>query len=557
MTQALEERAPRSFRWSTLQRGTEGAETSAEDEAREIARALTAHSIVVDPEAVPEEYDDRFGAILQIVWGDDPISGYGLHASLGAYLVAKVAVGMVPAGHTGLRHEPLRASGIENVLVDHGLDRATAQSIIGEFQAVSADFRGSKAGLDPSRLAGLAERTLSREERTAALSQVAYSPRCLSRLAATASLLAATRAILPVLPPKDLGPRLAIAATALALGRADRVLALYGARAEHLALTTFIELATAREQLGRGASLELDDDAFVLAPPLQGSALKPHEADAALEGDGATDILDEAFDTSANRDDEDDVLEIVEERIDPDAGVQSAVTPQSAPRAPRWGATDAPIDEADLERWRDRLVANATLAATRGALLGLKPAPLASTVAPTMLPPDERILRRAAIEDDEEAQEKTERIDLAAILSEQRVTLDGTPYDALYPPVRGLLRAAAAAADGHAPSESALKDAGDLAWAVARIRALALVVRGELAGARDVVAALGDGAAPEGRWAKDRLIRYADEAAEPVPPEHARPAAAALVEDLAQQLCRTMAATVPGYDVETEPSRHG
>ncbi len=537
---------PAPFSWSALERQAPGAETSAEDEAREIARALTAHSLVVDPEAVIEEYDDRFAAILATVWGDDPVHGYGLHASLGAFIVAKVAVGMVPAGHTGLRHEPLRRSGIHHVLVDHGLDPSTADSILGDFEAVSADFRGDKKGLTPSTLAGLAERTLSRAERMRALSQVAYSPRCLARLAATSNLLSATRAILPVLPPAALGPRVATAATAIVLGRSDRVLALFGADAKPLSLATFLELAVAREALARAEVPSLEDDAFVLVPPLEAPAPKPHEADAALEND-QTDILDEAFDTRGeDEDDEDDVLEIVEERVDPDSGVEEEAAPRAAVAAPRWHATEAPLDEATLEAWREQLEAGSTLAARRRVLLGLTPAPIPPTVAPRAIPPDERILRRAALEEErgEDQEERTERIELSAVIAESRRDLDKGPRDAVFPIVRGLLRAAIAAADGRAPSAEALEQAGDAEWAVRRLRALACVVRADLAGAREATASMPDAAAPEGRWAKDRSMRYGDDAA-PVGTDVSRPMAAALVEDLAIQLARTIAGTVP------------
>ena len=53
-------------------------------------------------------------------------------------------------------------------------------------------------------------------------------------------------------------------------------------------LTTFTmdnnsEIAVAREALARAQAPELEDDAFVLVPPLEDEAPKPHEADAALE----------------------------------------------------------------------------------------------------------------------------------------------------------------------------------------------------------------------------------------------------------------------------------
>lgn len=522
------------FRWSALMKKAEGAEESAADEAKEIARALTAHSIVMDREAVVEEWDDRYASIAAIVWGDAPTDGYGLHASLGAYLVAKVAVGMVPAGHTGLRHEPLRRAGIHNVLRDHGLDAATADSILGDFEAVSPGFEAHRDGIGPSLLAGLAERTLGGGERIHALSEVAYSPRSLQRLAATASLLAAIRAILPVLPPASLGADVATAVVAIALGRPDRAIELFGQRADRLALKTFVEIAAAMDTLGRGEALVLDDDSMMLVPP----------AEAAAVDDGTDDIEADAFDTSGEDEDDDDVLEIVEERVDPEEGTLAEATPRGAPNPARFVDVE-PLDEAALLDWQKRLHAGATIAAQRAALLGLNPSPVPPTVTDVPIPPDERILRREMMEADDEGGEKTERIDLGALMADARVQLDGTAYDALFPAPRGLLRTIAAAADGQTPSADAVTKAGDLETFVSRARALGFVVRGSLDDAKKAVSRHGDDVAPEGRWATDRQMRYADEPPPRVGPQEARPAAAALIEDLAHQLARTIAATVP------------
>ena len=106
-------------------------------------------------------------------------------------------------------------------LVEHGLDELTAQSVLGDWAAVRADFVGNTDGLATSVIAGLAERTLARRERDDALSQVAYSPRCLARLASTCNLLAAVRAILPELPPGEMGARFVSSVASISFGRAD------------------------------------------------------------------------------------------------------------------------------------------------------------------------------------------------------------------------------------------------------------------------------------------------------------------------------------------------
>ena len=80
------------------------------------------------------------------------------------------------------------------------------------------------------------------------------------------------------------------------------------------------------------------------------------------------------------------------------------------------------------------------------------------------------------------------------------------------------------------------------------------IVRGELEVAKAAVDAMPPEAAPERRWAKDRLIRYEGREQVHVTPDEARPAAAALVSDLAMQLARTIAGTLP-HDVGT--SRKG
>ncbi|MCK6544324.1 hypothetical protein L6R52_00495, partial [Myxococcota bacterium] len=98
--------APR-FSWTGLGRGGLDVEAGAKREALELARALAAQTIVLDKDAIADQLPDRARVITETMWPSSPLAGYGLHSSLGAYAVAKVAVGWAPSGIIGLRHEPL------------------------------------------------------------------------------------------------------------------------------------------------------------------------------------------------------------------------------------------------------------------------------------------------------------------------------------------------------------------------------------------------------------------------------------------------------------------
>src|SRR5688572_33446803 len=86
--------------------------------------------------------------------------------------------------------------------------------------------------------------------------------------------------------------------------------------------------------------------------------------------------------------------------------------------------------------------------------------------------------------------------------------LEASVFDPLFPPVRGMLRAIIASAEGDAPTTGAVEQAGDLTWVTRRARALAMIVRGDLMAAVAAVDAMPPESAPEGKWAKDRLVRF-------------------------------------------------
>lgn len=531
------------FDWVALASKREEAEVAAGRQARALARVLAAHAIVTQRGAVPEELEERLAAVAETVWPRGrTLGGFGLHASLGAYAVAKVAFDLVPAGRTGLRHEALKRAGVLAALAEHGVDRHTGRSVLGSWAEVQEDFRADPAGLSPSLIAGLAERTLTRAERDAALSQIALSPRCLNRLAATLSLLSAVRALLPVVPPEALGRDVLVAMVALGLGRGDRVLELYASRATTVALKTMVELASAQVALTQGIAPELEVDALVPLPELESRTAQPRADTEVMPPPAQADDDDEDEDA-------DDVLDIVEERVDSAVAATPMVLAGPA-RPARWGVEpEATLEPDTVAAFEAELTRTRTEVARQGALLGITPLPAAPTVRRRPLPPDERLLGALKrLEERPSADEElTERIALDPVLHGHGLQIQGLPFDPLFPPVRGALRAVLVAAEGRAPSLDAVTSAGDLAWALSRARSLALVVQGDLTQAQAAAAGLGEGAAPEGRWAADRWLRFGGRTPEPVDPHEARAVASGLVMDLFQQLARTLAGTVPTH----------
>jgi hypothetical protein len=228
--------------------------------------------------------------------------------------------------------------------------------------------------------------------------------------------------------------------------------------------------------------------------------------------------------------------------------------PAVEPRPALWGEA-APLSSEHLLRWTAARADAVSVTARHRTLLGLALLAPPPTSLPVPIPPDAQALASLFGADDEPGNEPTQRISWpptdAAMASAARAARPDTA-EALGPPVRAALRAVVAAAEGHAPSPAAVALAGDLAWVLARARALALVSRGDLAGAREALSGLPDDAAPEGRWARERALRAGSHPAGPVSAGDARAVAAALVRDLAHQLARTIAGTVP-----TEPRAMG
>lgn len=487
--------SPELFSWSRLAKGGTTEHDNARAEALELARALAAQTIVLEHDAVIEELPDRIRAIAETIWPSSPLQGYQLHSSVGAWAVAKVAWGWAPSGHVGLRHEPLGRDGLIEDLLEHGVDRDRAMAIVGDWQKIEGGFVPDPMGLDVSKVAGLAECSLTREERRRSLSQVAYSARCLARLASTINVLSVLRAVLPVLPPESLGPKVLTGSFALALHRPDRALQLIGDRHESIAVHTIAELALTLLSLSRGQTPLLGNDGPMVVPATES------DTDDVSKGSGGQEDSDG-----------DDVLEIVEERVDHGAhgGASAAFAPASLPRVPRWDSGEA-VEAQALESWSARLRSMYGPMAKRGSLLGLRLPQATATVLAVGVPPASASVDK--------------------------------PLDALFPPVRGALRTVINALSAKGPSDEAVKQSGDLRWALLRARALARIVEGDLEAAVSAVAEMPQGSAPEHTWAQDRLRRYRRNVRARA--EEARTLASGLISDLGHQLGRTIAGTVP------------
>jgi len=542
MTELVDDSAPatpdkpsdRPVRWTVgaLAAGDDRVASQAADEAQQLARALAANAVASAPDADVGEYADRLRTLTRSIWPDDPLEGFELHSSVGAYLIAKVAMGWAPPTDTTIRDAALDRDGVEAALVEQGVSATQAVSLLGDWSGPEEGFTPERDGLSAALLAGLAAGALSSGERAHSLNQLAYSPRCLARAAMTASSVEAVRKVIPVLPREDdeLGSEYVAAMAALALGRPDRALALVGLSPEGTAQVTLAELARAQWNLERGEPAQLGGDPAVPQCELESNRPAP------------------APQMVAEDDDEEDVVEIVEEVVSgstPPSDPAMMVPRTALPQPPKWENVE--LDETFVRLWREGRDRRRATFGHLQCILGLE-APLAHGSLPvTPIPPDAGTLRRILDERSEPAEAntaETERIDVTAFIQEQQEKLGLGSCEPVFPAVRAALRAVVAAAEGDAPTEGAVAAAGDLDWVVRRARAVALGSRGDLTGALDAVSTLGASAAPEALWVRGRALRYAGRPALEAAPSDRRRAAARIVEALAVQLGRTVAGTV-------------
>lgn len=531
MTSSVETSTAPAFRWSDIRRKDPEALRLAELEALEIARALAVESLASDQDAVLAELPERRRHLAQVAWPSKPLEGYRLQSSMGAFVVARVAIGWVPSAQTGLRHTPLTPAGVERALVQQHVEPPTARSVVGAWAGSPPDFKADEEGLDASVLAGLAERSLTPDERDAALNQVAASPRDLSRLAACLVLGRSVRRLLPVLADDGLGPEFAATLALVATDRAGRAQELLAPEADGLRDQTVRELAIALNELSAGMEVHLPPDRWAPVaaretPPLSGSELGMDEPLVAPESSNPTNgeiatIPDEAlipFDTAGAAEEViDDILEIVEEAVDPEARPPAAWRRSDRPILPRWWPGEAP-PEAMEGTWA-ALARHRSVARARGSALGFPGAAVDERGGP--VPPDPRL--RADVETSVDGQDGP--------------VVEGSAAEPFLPAVRVMLRGVLEAVEGR---QLIRREDGGLAWCYRRAEAIAAIAEGNLDGAQRALSDLWPEEAPERSWIQDRKVRYEGREPDSLTPEETRAAAASLVLDLARSLARTL-----------------
>ena len=509
-------------RWAALRRGDDEALRLAELEALEIARALAVESLVSDADSELAELAERRRHLALAAWPENPLEGFRLQSSLGAFVVARVAIAWVPSGQTGLRYTPLSPDGVVRALANQGVDMLTAQSVVGQWAGPPKGFRGSEVGLDAGTLAGLAERSLTGIERDEALAQVSVAPRDLMRLGASLALGRAVRRLLPVLASDELGPGFVAALALVATERPDRALELLKNDENTLLGETVRELALTLTHLKEGEPVELRPDTWApYLPRAEGGTVRePAISSEDLLEDEEAALVRRVERTDFN--DDEDVVEMIEESVEGESGAGKAWVNTQVPRLPIWWPKASESSDRELATLWQKLRDHRTLARARGQALGFSAAAGDPRGAP--VPPDPRF------------------VDLSEVEDCQAPRLSGSAAEPFLPAVRALLRVVLASAEGDAVDDA---EADGLAWVLARATALRRLARGELDDALVALSEYWSDEAPEQRWIRDRKIRFEGRAPEPLSPEEARSSAAVLVLDIARSLARTLTGAFP------------
>ncbi len=521
-------------------------------DCRDLARALALLSMVREPDVGPGELDARIKVIERMLRPHQLMDDYRHHASAAAFLVARLAVERVPRADQGLRPTPLDADSLREALVQRGLLPGRARALVGDWDGPSPDFAPELDGLGVSVIAGLAELSLSRSERNSALCQVAFSRRCLDRIATTARLLIEVRALLPVLPPESFGSAFGLAATAVVLGCPERAADLFGEDDTALVSKSIRRLVRVQAALLAGSGAALGEEASKTEAALLDEA-EASAQDAAVSEDSedadATDDVLEMVETSEPGEVEDpytdDVLEIVEEAVDP------ATTKAPEPHAPfptpnpvTWALPETILsfrDEMLVRAWGKACHARGTAVARSGQILSMRLPTMGARVAKAPFPPDLGCLRELSLGVDA-SQTLQESMDA---IFDRGIYEEGSAYDPIFFPIEEVLGAVVGATKGEVPSTTLVDKSGDLGWVMTRTRALALVVRGEPEAAVEALSQGPDGEVPERVWARERMQRFGSRKPEPVCVERARVQAASLVRDFAEQLFRTVSGALP------------
>lgn len=506
-----------SMYWSALRRGDPASLQHAEIEAKAIARALAVESLVSDQDSELAELAERRRHLARQAWPDRPFEGFEMQSSLGALVVARVAVAWVPSGHTGLRYTPLTPDGVTRALVNQGVDRLAAQSVVGSWSGPSSSFKGDESGLETGLLAGLAERSLTPKERDLALSQVAVSPRDLSRLGTTILLARAVSQLLPMLADDQLGGELVAALALVSTQRSRRALELLEGIQSSPAQQTVFELAQTLEQFSGGYAVEFSDD--------QDLPDYPKRAASVPVGGTTPESDEEARSTT----DGDDVLEIIEESVDENADSGQNYQNIERPTWPQWWpGVDSETSDSAQDLWRS-LAVYRTEARRRGTILGFQASPFEPRGG--LIPPDPRYVSRAKDEEKDMTQ---------------------SAMDPFLPAVRVALRVVAKATEGEIVD---VEGAEGLSWVLQRAAAVAHLKNGELDLGLEVLSARWPDEAPELRWLRDRKMRFDGREVEPLTSEEARQAASTLVLDIARSLARTLTGAFPDVADSTRDDR--
>ena len=498
--------------WPALRKAGPESMEAASEQAYEIARAIAIETLAVDQDSVLAELSQRVEYLCRASWPDEPLDGYELQSSLGGFIVARLAVAWVPSGQIGLRHSALDREGMLRALEAQGVSEVMARRVIGDWLGPTPGFVGNIAGLPTGLLAGLAERSLTKKERTSALDQIAVSGRDLRRLCAVLLLNRTIRQLLAVLPDKAFGLEFSGLLALVATGHAERVVPLVTEEhAKDLSLKTVNELAIAIQTLRLGQVPQFDEDDWVCSSPKPQALAyaiedEQQESFAEIQDDSGLDVEQENAADSAPVISSLD-LPVDEKDEKPNAEVTSEDFDDSAVSWQGKSGTDI------VKNAWQKLYETLSLAVRRGALLGLLP----------------------------EIPNHDEWLVAPDALWDRRPSSNSTPSiaDPFLTPVRGAVRMLLAALEGEVPTLADIENAGPLRWFVIRCAALAHIKNAQFVEAQELLRGW-PMQCVELRWVEALLMRQQHNEVIQVDAQELRQAGAQLIEDLAVAVGRTL-----------------
>lgn len=240
------------------------------EEVERLTRLVAACELLDEAESVLDDFEPRLATIQARLWTEAPFTQFRQRSSVGAFLVTRYAVAWVPDGLALRRHAPLGRDAFAKTLTDAGLGPGRAEALLGPWRGPEATAPSDEE-VEVGILAGLAERSLTGPERDHALSRVAWSPRDLARLVASAKLVDRIRCALPWAPPKGLTVGVAIAAADVPYRQPRRRVRLLASVADPW-VRAVVDLAETEDALRRG-------DGAALAQMLKKAEDEPDTAD--------------------------------------------------------------------------------------------------------------------------------------------------------------------------------------------------------------------------------------------------------------------------------------